>query len=286
MQIEAAFWAGRISDPDRQLRVVQAEAARTLADLDPLVRDLLSVDEAPPMPSTPAVSTYPPGGGTRTDSATPFANRDGIGVTTNLRAVRRTITIVAVVAALVLVVIAAVIAVGVLGTVRDTSISGQQQIGTGSVPRPKAKPRLLTEKGFDKFRADLRDQFKTTKVAHAVFRSDYAFLDVPLPGKRPLQESVTFDGSFGKPLNQRVRPSPDDPLIDLAAVDSGMLVRLVDSAPKDLDVKKADPEKTYVIFDVSSGKPTISVYAGDKYESGYTRYTMTGRVVMRYPIRG
>ena len=97
---------------------------------------------------------------------------------------------------------------------------------------------------------------------------------------------MTFDGSFGKPLNQRVRPSPDDPLIDLAAVDSGMLVRLVDSAPKDLDVKKADPEKTYVIFDVSSGKPTISVYAGDKYESGYTRYTMTGRVVMRYPIRG
>ena len=57
MQIEAAFSAGRISDPDRQLRVAQAEAARTLADLDPLVRDLLSVDEAPPMPSAPAVST-------------------------------------------------------------------------------------------------------------------------------------------------------------------------------------------------------------------------------------
>jgi len=35
MQIEAAFSAERISDPDRQLRVAQAEAARTLADLDP-----------------------------------------------------------------------------------------------------------------------------------------------------------------------------------------------------------------------------------------------------------
>ncbi|MGI8954137.1 MAG: DUF1707 SHOCT-like domain-containing protein [Nocardioidaceae bacterium] len=48
MQIEAAFSAGRISDPDRQLRVAQAEAARTLADLDPASTQETSTSRATP----------------------------------------------------------------------------------------------------------------------------------------------------------------------------------------------------------------------------------------------
>lgn len=244
--IEAAFADGRITDAERESRTQAALQAKTLHELSELVADL--------RPTTPKTSTF-----TDLVSAPEMSSR----------AIRSLL-----IAAVACVVVA--IGIWILLAAGGDDDNG----GTPAVGVLNEKLALHTADGFEEFLTLTKDRFGTTLVESAVLYPDYASVNLATKDDRRRTERWYFaKGYEGEPSKGTRRE--DDPLIDMAQVDTTALVRAIKRAPAVLGVE--DVDTTYVILTDWQKQPAFMVYVSNEYhETGYWTFTLDGKELFRY----
>jgi hypothetical protein len=142
--------------------------------------------------------------------------------------------------------------------------------------------QLHTAEGYADFLEELEQKFGTTEVVEAVVYPEYAVVGIPVKGEPEHVDSYYYDGSFDEPTSHATREA-DDPLLDLSAIDGGVLGRLVEQAPEALGV--SDPESGYVIVG-PWGEPAqigLSVYSSGPYGSSYLVAATDGHLLDAFP---
>jgi hypothetical protein len=255
--IEAAFADGRINDAERESRTQSALQAKTLQELSALVADLR------PPPGTPT-------------SLADLASAPAMSG----KAVRSVlvVTAVAAVAAIAIWIVAA-------NGGDDAGPVGQGSSPTEATPVAQQQPlknklALHTAAGFAKFVSLTKDRFGTTLVESAALYPDYASVNIATKADPRHTERWYFAKGYEGDPSKGTRPK-DDPMIDMAQVDTGALVRAIKRAPSVLGVENVDT--TYVILNDWDGEPAFWVYVSNEYhETGFWTFSLEGKELYRY----
>jgi hypothetical protein len=150
--------------------------------------------------------------------------------------------------------------------------------GRGADPIVVGAVALHTPEGFRTFIEGARTEFGTTTVAGATIYPDYAVVYTVAPGAPARQLSSSYKGGFESPSEAGSR-DPDQPLVDLAAIDVDKILGLVAGAGESLHV--TNPTTHYLIVEDDGDGPYVSVYASnsDLGESGYLKAKPDGTVM-------
>ncbi|MFN8195826.1 MAG: DUF1707 domain-containing protein [Nocardioidaceae bacterium] len=277
--IEAAHRNGWLTGPDRDLRVGQAGTARTVGELDALIRDIEAHGYAggvgapgpvpQPLPQQPPYGIAEAGSGFRLPQ---------------LRSRSREVSPFGILG----VVVAGLVLVSILGGALAAIRGGGPHVATGSQSAEQViaapdEPYALTAAGLGRFLDDYRLRFGSTRVVGATFYRGYVVVDVPVAGQRQ-QMWVYRDGEF---TTDGDRTGRRDPVVDLARVDRAALGRNLRTAGDRLRVRK--PTTVYALLTRRDpGSPArFQIYAGNDVDSyGYFVTTLAGKVLEEHPADG
>ncbi|WP_280316917.1 DUF1707 SHOCT-like domain-containing protein [Nocardia wallacei] len=248
--LDAALGDGQLSADDHRALTELAGAAKTLGDLGELTADLQRPADAPAQPRRP---------------------RSYRGVFAAAVAVAAVCAAVA----------------GVALTHRSTA----EPVATPGVVPEAVQPLVVpmpapaTAEGFALIREQYRAKFGTTVVDDLSLYPGHASLEAAPPGQPNRVIRWTYRGGFlpsGEPTTRPV----DTPTFDLAAVDPGVLGRLVSQALEQTRVDGGAVTHIGLGPDTISGLPRISVYVGNEFsENGYLQATPAGDGVRVYPFK-
>ena len=300
-RIKRAAAAGRISDPDRDIRLGNVRSAQSMWELDLITRELDQLEAVlSPVPQgrppettrTTAGPAYPPVSGPTSrpvDSPTsrPAGKRSGLSG----------VLVALVVFVVALGVLGAVVVVGARtlqglseDAVREATEGSGDQPAATDAPDPDSGPAgakyALTTPGIRGFLQVYRKRFGTNRVVDLTMYGDYAIVNVPKAKSR--QESWVYREASGFTSFGGVRatfPGARPVATNRLAVKA--LVRNIARARARLNVE--NPSQTYVVVRFIPGAdslPNVNIYVGNKFnESGYLATTLAGRVQRAYPFR-
>jgi hypothetical protein len=159
--------------------------------------------------------------------------------------------------------------------------------GTAGPSAPSAAPGdLLTTAGMRTTIAAMLPQLAKGQVRELVIYSQYATAEAPTLHDPKLYDDLVYrDGEVTRSPGSTRDPA-DDPVADVRLFDPAALPALLARAQRTLGV--AHPTSRYVILgtDLFSGSPTIRVYLGDDYGSGFLEATPKGKVTDTFPRGG
>jgi Domain of unknown function (DUF1707) len=279
--VEEACATGRIIPADRDIRLGQIAAARTVGEVDLVVRDLRAAPVAAAEPPRPYQSTNPAEHAARSSPTT--SPEALVAEVTRLATSSpgRVPTLLKLVPLVVAVVVIGAVASAVIGVVRQVHQSVSPTSPSSLVPDARTgRPAVdvLSTKGYDAMVRTIKHFTGSTKVYDAVLYPGYAVLQLPVdPGTRH-EELYRWDGDL---VSMGSLGSTNDRALDLAAIDPAVLVRLSERARRHL---VDDPSSWYVILhDRGASDPSvIYAYASNKYgEGGYLSATIKGKVTRR-----
>ncbi|TWF75690.1 uncharacterized protein DUF1707 [Pseudonocardia hierapolitana] len=252
--LDTAYADGQLDAAEHRSRTAAATAAKTLGELRDLVEDL-QFDK--PMPDLRE----------RAPQRRPRrANLVGAGVV-------------------------ALVLVGTgFGIGRLTGPS-PMSVGPDGVPvaaeGPAAAPIVLgatalhTPAGLRALIDGMRAEFGTTQVADLTVYPDYASLEMPVPDAPARAQSYTYRGGFD--ISSQTSREPDDPLVDLAAVDVDKILGLVAGAGQSLNVQ--NPTVQYLIVRDTGTGPEVAIHTtnNDTGASGYIEAKPDGTIIALRP---
>ncbi len=280
--VEAALKAGRIVQADHDMRIDQIKRAASDQEVDLVVRDL----QPPAAAAVAAAPTMTAGAPPATTQPWPLVNYGPQqGQPVELTAVagnagKKIGGIIAIVVLLsVIVPIAGVIIA--LVSARDTfdeSNFGQPVDETTYLPGQAPGENgvnVHTVEGFDDLVGALQEETGSTQVFSAVVYPRYAVLYVPEQATGKRYAYYYWDGRSLEPNDSK--STSDDPRIDLAAVNSQVLVDLLE----EIRTRVEDPTSWYASIDSdpTTSQPRFSVHASNEYgEGAYLLATLDGEI--------
>ena len=312
-RIKRAAAAGRISDPDRDIRLGNVGSAQSMWELDLITRELDQLEAVvSPAPQYRPPDTTP-GSGQATGQATGQGTTPGpaytpvtgpasppVGSQASRPAGKRTggaaVLSCLVVLVVAVVVVGVVVVVGfrtVQGLTQDAVQEATERSGGGSAPgATEADPGAagakyaLTTAGIRGFLQAYRKEFGTNRVVDLTLYGDYAIVNVPKAKAR--QESWIYREVSGFATFGGVRATfPGARPVSTSRLAVPALARNIARARTTLNVEK--PTQTYVIVRFVPGSdrvPSVNIYVGNKFnESGYLATTLAGKVQSAYPFR-
>ena len=116
--------------------------------------------------------------------------------------------------------------------------------GAAAPPIVLGPTALHTPAGLRKLIDGVRTELGTTLVADLTVYPDYASIDVPVPGAPARAQSYHYKGGFDGPSSAGHR-DPDEPQVDLAAIDVDKILGLLAGAGQSLNVE--NPTVHYLI---------------------------------------
>ncbi|OPC83901.1 hypothetical protein B4N89_25840 [Embleya scabrispora] len=160
----------------------------------------------------------------------------------------------------------------------------EQPSPTRTPSKPAAdKGNLMTPAGIRGAIESMKPVIGGTKVKSFSVHDTFASVDAPVPGNARLQDRYSYrDGKTTKDAGFG-RTGEDEKTIDLTKVNWDALPALFAKADKELGI--TTPKTRYVIVDLGliDRVPSLKVYVGDDYGSGYLRADLDGKVVKMYP---
>ncbi|KRF18927.1 hypothetical protein ASG90_03300 [Nocardioides sp. Soil797] len=252
-----AFVDGQLSETDRELRVSRALSARTLDDLDVLVRDLQGHDLVPRPP--------------KRVSKGPF-----LAIATGL---------------------VVVVAIGVLvlrGGDEPDRAPAPAPAPAAPVAMPEVAepvefvPEALSMAWFEAFLNGYEEEFGDTVILDAGFRQGgYVHFKRPLSKKRPdlLQD---WDWYPDRGFEQSIISASRDPFgyarADLSAIDLDRLLAEIDHSREFLGVDSPDID-VYVAPHIGDSPQKVMIQASNSYgDTGRREITFDGRVLDSQPF--
>lgn len=261
--LDNAYSDGQLSFEEHRSRIGKARAAVTLTDLKALVSDLQTSVDLPPAQSTVRLSSA------QSRGRTPLVVAAAVGV-------------VALVVGTVL--------VASRGSDDDSAptasaaSSTSSVVATTTVPVPSGvvpivAPRVdfKTAAGISSFRDLYRERFGDTIADEVNMYPDGIYAVMERGEAEPNRmRRWTFRGGFS-PGDLEAR-DPDQPVVDLAAVDVEALVRLIADAPAVIGV--ADAKISHIGLRTDGGGPAVYIYLNNSFnEGGYIRASFTGEIL-------
>jgi hypothetical protein len=134
--------------------------------------------------------------------------------------------------------------------------------------------------------AALLPQLSKGQVRELVIYPQYASAEAPTLHDPGLYDDLLYrDGQVTRSPGSTRDPG-DDPVADVRLFDPKVLPALLTTADRTLGVQH--PTSRYVIIgtDLFDGSPSLRVYLGDAYGSGYLEATPKGKVTHTYPRGG
>ncbi len=244
--VEAAYADGQITQADSELRVGRLLQARTIGDVEVLVRDLQGAAGGPGVSRLTSFAPQPPG------RHQPPAGRGVPKVVWVIVAVFLVFAAVSVAVPLV-----------VLSSVEGGVVDSAEVAG----------PDLMSHEGYESFVAAVDEKTGSSTVYGATIYPGYAIVEVPVGGRSQRSVSYYYDGDWedwggsGTAMTDR---------FDLIDLDGRALKALVGQ------VQVEDPDTWYALVNSPGrGKRVcVSVYASNEYdESSYVDATCDGDVV-------
>jgi hypothetical protein len=153
--------------------------------------------------------------------------------------------------------------------------------GAPAAPIVVGPTALHTPAGLRAFIDGVRAEFGTTQVVDLTLYPDYASLEMPVPGAPARAQSYTYRGGFDDPSD--TSRQPDQPLVDLAAIDVDKILGLLSGAPQSLNVQ--NPTVQYLIVRDSGDGPEIAIHStdNDTGASGYLEAKPDGTILTLRP---
>jgi hypothetical protein len=278
--VEQALAAGRIVQPDHDMRIAQLRQAQTMQEIDLQVRDLRAAGPSSPptvapVPPTPTGQPIAPSGQqwplvNYGPASAPGASAVVSSVSKGGKAIGGVIAVVVLISVIVPIA-GAVIAFfaardsfpdfGDVGPTDETSYLPGQAPGKDGV-------NVHTVEGYTDMVDALRDETGQTFAFTTVIYPRYAVLEVPT-GTNERYEGFYWDGETLE--KNTTRGSSSDDQVDLSLIDPDQLVDMLSTVRGRLD----SPDSWYaVISDYDLGEPQITAYASNDF--GETTYIIAG----------
>ncbi|NKY60292.1 DUF1707 SHOCT-like domain-containing protein [Nocardia flavorosea] len=152
-----------------------------------------------------------------------------------------------------------------------------------------APPNLVTGAGLAQFIAEYRERFGDTVADEVWLYDDHGDIERAVPGQPNRLVSYDYRGGFHQSDDLTTRPV-DTPTVDLGALDTGAIGRVLTDAPAIARVP--DGVVTHMSFDIETfpphaGAPTVSVYVSNSFdESGWLMVGPAGEVLRVWPFEG
>jgi hypothetical protein len=269
-----AFSDGQITQIEYDERSAAALRAPTLAELRSLTRDLQTQPTLVGEPTTPALP--------------PTHTMDGGSVVGNVAAARLASWFLR------LLTIGIVIGLFLFGlqlfsddteSSESPDTSGADSGDRGGVIPPlviPGPPDMLTADGLDTLVESARREIGSTMVSSLYLQRGYASFETrrnDMPGS--YSYSYYYDGFLGEPTYSETAGA-DDPLVDLADIDSSAMQELMDGMPSRLGI--GAPTNSYITlsFDAKGKSPRLMYYLSGAQGSGYAIATFAGDVLDVY----
>jgi Domain of unknown function (DUF1707) len=156
--------------------------------------------------------------------------------------------------------------------------------GPAAAPIVVGPTALHTPAGLRAFIDGVRAEFGSTQVADLTVYPDYAVLAMPVPGAPARSQSYHYQGGFDASGSTGSR-DPDQPLVDIAAVDVDKIIGLLAGAGQSLAVE--NPTVHYLIVRDPGTGPEVAVYASnnDTGQSGYLEAKPDGTILGVHPYQ-
>lgn len=134
--------------------------------------------------------------------------------------------------------------------------------------------------------ASLSAKAGSAKAVDFTVYPGYAIASMPLKTRPSVYDSLQYrDGETSKwGTGGTIRQGST--IIDLSKVDWDKLPALIKRADKELGVPRPTTRYVLVDSDIISGEPSLRVYVGDEYGSGYLAAGLDGTVHKLYPVSG
>lgn len=247
--VEAAYADGQITQADSVLRVERLLQARTLGDIDMLVRDLQrpGVPKLAPRAPQPPVATKP-------DSAKRL--KIGIGVVVAVFAVFTAVSLV--------------VPLVVLSSVDSATETDSFEFGESL--------DLTSARGYRALADAVEENTGSRMVFRATIYPGYAVVDVPVDEQSQRSMSYYYDGSWQEWTGSS---SVDAERFDLDRIDGTVVVALLRKVGRMVE----QPDATYLLVNARGGEEDVclSAYAtNDRVETAYLDAACDGTVVNRY----
>jgi hypothetical protein len=300
-RIRRASREGRISDPDRDIRLGNVGIAQSMWELDLISRELDQLEAVVPPVVSPVASPTPqdtpgtapgpaytpvPGPASRPPDRPPGKRS---GSPAGLVAI--VVTVLTLIAVGAVVVVAGRTIQGLTSDAFNEATERARDLPTepdaaDPDPGPAGAKYALTAAGIRGFLKAYQERFGTNRVVDLTMYGDYAIVNVPKPKSR--QASWVYRDASGFSGFGGVRATfPGARPVSTSRLAVPALVRNIARARARLNVE--DPTQTYVIVRFIPGServPSVNIYVGNEFnESGYMATTMTGKVKSTYPFR-
>ncbi|MFD1531903.1 DUF1707 domain-containing protein [Pseudonocardia aurantiaca] len=281
--LDSAYADGQLDGAEHRTRSAAATAAKTLTELQVLVRDLQVPKylAEPPEPGTPAPTPEAPPSGPSVPTLTgplPPRSRPFARFAAEIRTILILIGVLTIVLAI---------------STRDWSddppppptpgiSAGAAEAGPGVDPIVVSPVALHTPEGFRRFVEAVRTEFGSSEVVDAMVYADLAYVHVPVPGAPGRVRTYQYEGGFGEPLTADTREA-DDPLVDLAVYDVEAILGLVAGAGQSLNVENAN-HVNLTFRDIGDG-PVVTVEALNEFgEYGRLEARADGTIIALRPF--
>ena len=276
-QVEAALKSGRIVAADHDMRIDQLRRARTMQDIDLLVRDLrATAPTAGPTTGPVATPGQQPWPQVNYGPASPGSVELASAVTKGGKVIGGLVGVVVLVALVVPIIGVAIAFFSSRDSFPDFAGAGPSDDTTylpGQAPGPDGV-NVHTVEGFDDLVDALREEKGDTFVFDAVLYPRYAVLEVPT-GVNQRYESYYWDGRTLK--RNDIRGTSSDDQFDLSLVDPEQLVTMLTTVRDRMD----SPTSWYLVISDTAGSQTqVTAYASNDFgENTYLMETLDGTVV-------
>jgi hypothetical protein len=277
--VEAALKSGRIVQADHDMRIAQLEYASTEQEIDLVVRDLQPQAAGAVAPTVTAgapaaaqqpwpLVNYGPAQGQPTELTTVSA-----GTTKKIGGVIAVVVLLAVITPIAAVIIGLVSARDTFEDINFGEPVDETTYLPGQAPGEHGV-NVHTVEGFAELVDGLQEETGTSQVFSAVIYPRYAVLYVPEEATGKRYQYYYWDGHSLEPNTSK--STSDDPRIDLATVDAGVMLTLLE----DVRGRVEDPTTWYVsIGSGGTDSPQFSVHASNEYgEGAYVLATLAGEI--------
>ncbi|MFC5060592.1 DUF1707 SHOCT-like domain-containing protein [Actinomycetospora atypica] len=251
--LDAAFAEGQLDGVEHRERTAAAIRARTVGELHDLVEDLQAAPRPGPPPPMPPERVH--------------RRRPG-----------------RLLALLVVGVSLAVVVVGLSWQSERGAVRAGPSADPDDVPARVVGPvNLHSEEGWRRLVGDLQDSQGSALVHRVLLYPGYAVLELPVPGEPARSRSYTYRGGLGS-SNSASSHDPQEPPVDLAAIDPRPLLALLAGVDRSVNVRDVTTRYLSLEDDGDGDGPVAAIHASNEFnESGYLSARPDGSIVGVWP---